>query len=227
MAIVLIPHQPIDFTYSENGACENLSSMCLQYETGDNPMLQVKGTNGSVPMITIQSTGYSEFEEVSITPIAQSNGYYTFQLNFEELGITSGCFEVCVYEATGSTLVTNGTFATDLTGWLAIDGLVLDITSQINPTDHETCDGEVVLAANGGTASYVYSMDGVNYQLSDTFTGLCYDVQYTFYAKDSYGVVDSIVFTFQDCSLFAGSEAFDIKNIIAFEIKNCEAFDFV
>lgn len=229
MAITLLGHQPIDFTYSENGECENLSDMCLHYETTDNPMFQIKASDNSVPLVTIQGIGETDFDQVSISPISQGNGFFTYQLNFEELGITDGCFEICVYEGSQSSgnLVTNGTFGSSLTGWITADGLVLDIASQINPSDNITCDGEIELIATGGTTTYTYSINGVTYQVSDTFTGLCYGNQYTFYVKDSYGVIRSIEFEFQDCTTFAGSDAFDIKDIRAFEIKNCEAFDFV
>lgn len=227
MAIILIPHQPIDFTYRENEPCENLSDMCLQYETGDNPMFQIKRSSNSVPLVTITGIWDSEFEEVAIPVLSQGNNYFTYQLNFAELGITEGCFEICVYEATGATLVTNGSFASDLSEWTVVDGLLLSISSFTNPSDDETCDGEVELSASGGTGPFTYSIDGINYQPSTTFTALCYGQEYTFWVKDSKGVTKSIVFQFQDCSQFANSEAFDIKDIYAFEISNCEAFDFV
>lgn len=229
MAITLLGHQPIDFTYSENGSCENLSDMCLQYETADNPMFQIKASDTSVPLVTIQGTGETDFDIISLTPISQTTtGYYTFQLDFEALGITEGCFELCVYEGAQSSgnLVTNGTFGSSLTGWTVANGLQLDMDNTTNPTNSITCDGQVDLVATGGTAPYQYSNNGTTYQVSDIFTGLCYNTAYTFYVKDTYGVVDSIQFQFRDCSTFAGSEAFEIKDIKAFEIKNCEAFDF-
>lgn len=224
MAIILIPHQPIDFTYKENSPCENLSDMCLQYETGDNPMFQVKADNGSVPLVTIQGTGGTELDEIDIPIISQGNGYFTYQINFTELGITEGCFEVCVYEATGANLVTNGMFTSDLSGWSAIDGLQLGINSFSYPVD---CDGSVELEVTGGIPSYTYSMDGVIYQISNNFFDLCGGIPYTFWVKDSNGIIDSIPFTFRDCSSYEGSEAFDVKNIYAFEITGCEAFNFV
>lgn len=226
MAIILIPHQPIDFTYRENEPCENLSDMCLQYETTDNPMFQVKRSGSSVPLVTIAGTGATEFGETSINPTSQGNNYFTYQVNFADLGITSGCFELCVYEATGSTLVTNGTFGSDLAGWTVADGLILSIESYASPSGDETCDGEVDLSVIGGTPAYTYSMDGVIYQISDVITGLCYGIDYTFYVKDSYGVIAMVPFTFQDCSSFADSDLFDLNNIYLFEVKECYLNDF-
>lgn len=227
MAIILIPHQPIDFTYKENEPCETLSTMCLQYETGDNPMFQVKRSGSSVPFATIRGTGNTDFDEVEVPLLSQGSNYFTYQINFSELGINEGCFEICIYEATGATLVSNGTFGSDLSGWTVADGqsLIIDLFS--NPSDHFTCDGQVSLNNFGGTGPYTYSKDGINYSGSTLFTGLCYDTVYTFCVKDNYGVIECIDFEFQDCTAFAGSDAFDLKGIKAFEISLCEAFAFV
>lgn len=234
MAIILLGHQPIDFTYSENGSCENLSGQCLHYETGDNPMFQVKADGSSIPLATIKGVGETEFEEDSIPIFSQGNGFFTYQINFTELGITEGCFEVCIYDSTQSSgnLVTNGTFGSNLNGWTTADGLYIDIVSQINPTDDLTCDGEIEVFPTGGTSPYEWSIDGENYTPSIpftpfAFTGLCYNIEYTIYLRDANFVIHTVPFQFRDCSEFAGSEAFDIKDIYAFELQNCEAFDFV
>lgn len=223
MAITLIGHQPIDFTYKENDPCEKLSDMCLQYETADNPMFQIKVTGSSAPLVTIQGVGSTDYDEayIPVELISVSGDFWTFTINFEELGITEGCYELCVYDIglTGTNLITNGTFVSDLSGWSAVDGLVLGI-------DSYTMDS-VTLIASGGTAPYTYSMDGINYQAGTLFSDLDMGVPYTFYVKDSNGVIRSIPFTIIDCSAYSGSEAYDIKDLQAFDIKDCEAADFV
>jgi hypothetical protein len=229
MAITLLGHQPIDFTYKENAPCERISTYCLQYETGDNPQFQIKGDGSTGFFVTIQGVGDTEFEETGL-PISllDINGlFYTYTLNFETLGITSGCYMLCVYVAEGDNLISNGTFTGGLTGWSAIDGLVLTISNYSNPTTAEADDGEVELLASGGTASYTYSSDGITYGASDTFTGLSYETEYTFYVKDANGVIQTISFQFRDCSVYAGSEANDLIDVLCFEIKDCEANNFV
>jgi hypothetical protein len=229
MAITLLGHQPIDFTYKENAPCERISDFCLQYETADNPQFQIKGDGETGVIVTIQGTGNTDFEEIAIpNSMLDVNGdYYTYTLNFEELGITEGCYILCVYVPEGDNLVSNGNFASDLTNWSVVDGIELTIDNYTSPTTEEADDGEVVLLASGGTPGYTYSIDGVTYGASATFTGLSYGIVYTFYVKDSNGVIESIEFQFIDCSAYAGSEAADLVDILAYEIKDCEANNFV
>jgi hypothetical protein len=220
MAITLLGHQPIDFTYKENDPCENLSDMCLQYETGDNPMFQIKNSGISGPLVVLKGYGTTEFDEVSLTP-SITGEFYTYTINFATLGITEGCYEVCIYDAgtSGTNLVTNGTFLSDLTGWTVADALILDVDTYTSTS--------VTLSASGGTAPYTYSNGCSTYQASATFSGLVAGTTYTFCVKDANGAIDTISYTLRDCAGFAGSEAFDIKDIEAVEIKDCEAADFV
>ncbi len=228
MSIILLGHQPIDFTYKENDPCESLSSMCLQYEIADNPTFQIKNTGGATPFITIQGVGNTSYAE---TPLeAEISGYfYTYTINFESLGISEGCYELCVYDigTTGSNLVTNGTFVSDLSGWTVAEALILAISDYTSPTTGVSTDGIVELSASGGTASYTYSIDGITYGAGNTFTGLSFSEEYTFYTKDSNGIIESISFEFRDCTIYAGSDAFDVLGIKGFEIKDCEAASFV
>lgn len=218
MAITLLGFQPIDFTYKENDPCENLSTMCLQYETADNPMFQIRANGGDAPLVTIIGVGNTSFNEASLTPTITGE-FYTYEVNFQDLGITEGCFEICVYNPIGSNVVTNGMFNTDLTDWLVINALILDVASHT--------DDSVTLSASGGTDPYGYSIDGITYGGSTAFTGLTSGEVYTFYVKDSYGVIDAIEFELADCSEFAGSESSELVDYFAIELKTCEAADFV
>jgi hypothetical protein len=58
-------------------------------------------------------------------------------------------------------------------------GLLID-----PPTTIGDCDGSITAVVTLGTPPYEYSLDGENWQLSDTFTGLCTG-EYTVYARDS------------------------------------------
>ncbi|MEL6674322.1 MAG: gliding motility-associated C-terminal domain-containing protein [Bacteroidota bacterium] len=53
-------------------------------------------------------------------------------------------------------------------------------------------DGYVVLDATGGTPAYEYSIDGIHFFATDSFPGLAAG-NYTFYAMDAQGCVDSIL----------------------------------
>lgn len=132
------------------------------------------------------------------------------------------------FEILSPTLVTNGNFTDDLTGWnvlLAITGTA-DIT---NESAIDACDGAVTITASGGTGPYTYSIDnGLTYQGSATFSNLC-SGEYTVIIKDANnnkGTVNFSIVVNVDCGLYAGSEAFDLLAIEAATLLNCEAFDF-
>jgi len=52
-------------------------------------------------------------------------------------------------------------------------------------------NGSALISATGGQAAYTYSQNGVNYQSSNSFTGLSAGT-YTFYAKDANGCVGTV-----------------------------------
>lgn len=68
-----------------------------------------------------------------------------------------------------------------------------------NPTCHDSSDGQVVLSATGGTGTKLYSINGVNYYSSGTFTGLGTG-SYTGYAKDSNNCIDTVSFSLSKSS---------------------------
>lgn len=58
---------------------------------------------------------------------------------------------------------------------------------------HETCsssNGSITATGSGGTAPYLFSKDGVNYQASGLFTGLV-SGNYTIYIKDALGAINN------------------------------------
>ena len=68
------------------------------------------------------------------------------------------------------------------------------ITASLTITD-ETCngsdDGEITVTASGGTAALEYSLDGITYQSSNTFTGLA-DGPYTVTIRDFNGCTQTV-----------------------------------
>lgn len=63
-----------------------------------------------------------------------------------------------------------------------------------NPSCSTTTNGSVVIMATGGLSPYTYSLDGVNYQVSNVFLNLGSGA-YTAYVKDSANTVSSQSFT--------------------------------
>jgi len=83
----------------------------------------------------------------------------------------------------------------DKTITITITNVTIVVTA--SATTNVTCNGGnngVITVSNtsGGTASYTYSRDGVNYQAGTTFSSLTAG-SYTIYAKDSYGEIGTTI----------------------------------
>jgi hypothetical protein len=70
-----------------------------------------------------------------------------------------------------------------------------------NPSCSTTSNGSVVIMATGGLTPYTYSLDGVNYQVSNVFLNLGSGA-YTAYVKDSSNTVSSQSFTLTAQQIF-------------------------
>ena len=68
--------------------------------------------------------------------------------------------------------------------------IVVSAVSQTNVTCYGLSNGSITLSSNGGTAPYLWSKDGINYQSSATFTGLSAG-SYTIKCKDVNGLSTS------------------------------------
>ena len=74
------------------------------------------------------------------------------------------------------------------------------ISSNYNGQDiscYGLCDGEITASISGGTPTYTYSIDGVNFSSNNVFTGLCAGT-YTIYYQDVNGCDTSETFTLTD-----------------------------
>ena len=58
------------------------------------------------------------------------------------------------------------------------------------------CTGSIILTTTGGVGPYSYSIDGINYQQSNIFNGLCAG-QFTVFTKDSNGQIVSQILQLQ------------------------------
>lgn len=130
------------------------------------------------------------------------------------------------WQITTNDLVTNGSFASNLSGWAI--GIAVELIAVItNESTDGACDGEVVLTASGGTGPYTYSKDGVSYQSSNTFTGLCAEC-YGFIVKDAddnKGYATICIVANIQCGLYDSTD-----ELIPFEtsqLLNCLTSDFI
>jgi hypothetical protein len=231
MALTLIGHQPIDFTYGLDG-CEEISSYCVHYETNDRPQFQFRNSIGDNCgfLIFIRNTdgsGLTQIEDYTTSGI-----YVTATVDFISLGLEAGCYEIVLYELCdlyGSNLVTNGTFTYDLTGWTVTDKITVSISSFTYESEEDANDGSITVSASGGTAPYTYSIDGITFQAGTTFSSLSSGT-YTITVKDTNDLLGQVTFNMAvaiNCSELSGIEANATLLIDAYQYLTCEANDFI
>lgn len=61
----------------------------------------------------------------------------------------------------------------------------------VNPDILNDYNGEITINASGGTSPYTYSINGINYETENTFTGLSGGT-YSVYVRDNNNLIDSI-----------------------------------
>jgi hypothetical protein len=132
------------------------------------------------------------------------------------------------YQISSTSVLTNGDFETDLTGWNVFEAI--EVTAAItNESAEGACDGEIEVSATGGSGGYTYSIDGGFFGGSDTFTGLC-DGTYLITVKDSSGNEGSLSVTIETnitCGSYAGSDTDDLLPLTTSQILNCLTSDFL
>jgi PKD repeat protein len=128
--------------------------------------------------ITISAPGATQFS---------INGGINFQGSNSFTGLTAGNYDVVVEDAngcTGATIVT-------------VNGSNNSPTITNTAGTDENCsasDGTITITATGGTGTLQYSIDGTNFQASNTFSGLTAGT-YTVYVQDANGCEGTDIIT--------------------------------
>ncbi len=120
--------------------------------------------------ITITAAGATQFS---------INAGITFQASNSFTGLTAGTYDVVVEDANGCTGTTTVT----------VNGSNNSPTITNTASTDENCggsDGTITITATGGTGTLEYSIDGTNFQASNTFTNLSAGT-YTVYVQDVNG----------------------------------------
>ncbi len=89
----------------------------------------------------------------------------SFQVSPTFTGMTAGSYDLVIEDANGCTIIGTADVVEPIP-LLIDDVLVTDVTC------NGLMDGEVTIAASGGTVAYQYNVDGGAFQVSPTFTGL-------------------------------------------------------
>lgn len=118
-----------------------------------------------------------------IGTLAYSIDGVNFQFLSTFTGLTAGVYTITVKDATQCT--SESTFT------LPEPSEINLLLGSLNITCNGADNGAISASSNGGTGVIEYSIDGVNYQASGSFTGLA-PGSYTVYAKDDNGCVKSV-----------------------------------
>jgi hypothetical protein len=130
------------------------------------------------------------------------------------------------YQIKSTNLVENGSFDGNLDDWNIGESLSVSVEITNESAEGE-CDGEFVITVTGGTGPYEYSIDGITFQPSDTFSGLCAGC-YTIVVRDAdgnLGFLAACVDTNVDCSIYNSPDLFDLANTDLSKLINCELND--
>ncbi len=75
-----------------------------------------------------------------------------------------------------------------------IDCSLSDLSVAVQEKVSSDCNipGSIIVAASGGSGSYLFSVDGINYQTSNTITGL-FAGDYSILAKDAQGCIACLI----------------------------------
>lgn len=174
---------------------------------------------------------------MSITLI--DNQAIRFRLLSEIESDTCGCyvkpycqkvnkFDVSKYQIISNTVLSNGDFSDELEGWEIEEPINISVEIT-NESQEGECDGELVITASGGTGPYEYSIDGITFQGSDTFSSLCvgcYSITVKD-ANDSLGFSTACIDTNVDCSIYSSPDLFDLVTTDLSKLINCELNDLI
>ncbi len=159
------------------GACLTTVFAAVPASTGPVPGVQIThaGCSGNDGSISISSTG-------GTAPYTFSFNGGTFSSQAAYNNLAAGSYAVSVMDAGGcvnSTLVT-----------LTSQGKPV-ISPQVLPASCNRANGSITLSASGGTGPLSFSMNGLEFQASPSFSNLAAGT-YTLYARDSTGCYQTI-----------------------------------
>ncbi|GIV33020.1 MAG: hypothetical protein KatS3mg031_0555 [Chitinophagales bacterium] len=98
--------------------------------------------------------------------------------------LLAGIYSVTITDAGGCSVTLSVTIGN-------VNGPTIAVQSQTNVSCSGGADGSVTVSASGGNAPYTYSLDGTNFQISPTFSGLSAG-NYTITVKDVNACVASV-----------------------------------
>ncbi len=145
---------------------------------------------GSSGTVTIAGNGGTPGYTYSLNGV-------TFQASGTFNGLALGSYTITVKDANGCT----ATVPVTITQPPVLTGSVV---SQVNVLCHNGNTGSVTVAGSGGTPGYTYSINGVTFQGSSTFSGLIAGT-YTITIKDSNGCTVTVSATITQPSAVTGS----------------------
>ena len=130
------------------------------------------------------------------------------------------------WQLLSSNLIVNGSFDSGLNGWDQAEALTVSVAIT-NESTAGACDGEITITASGGTGPYTYSIDGITFSSSNTFTDLCVGCNniVVIDSLGNIGFITACVDTNVNCA------AFDMTNeLLPFntsQFLNCLTSDFL
>lgn len=156
-----------DIKLFTQGGCL-VDSMITQITVNPAPTVTNSTTDASCGLndgtITITATGGTPPYQYSI-----DNGV-TWQASNSFTGLAAGNYDILVQDQNGSGCVS----AAQTANVNNSNGPSISNSSGTNNSCNASCDGDVTITATGGAPPLQYSIDnGVTWQASNTFTGLC------------------------------------------------------
>lgn len=169
------------------------STFSFYIENGDNAIIKVWNKNDILLLDSVlDGSGELEDQELkywerSVEKITDAPDTYT------TINEKYTPFRIEITRAGWETLTIEGVEIVDgeptnIFGTMVYPELFVSAVDITDCTEIGADDGEIVITAEGGDGTYEYSMDGVTYQASDTFTDLSPD-DYTVYVRDGEGTV--------------------------------------
>ena len=172
-------------TYSiivrDNNGCQDTVTATL-FEPSQVQGLLVNETDvscngGNDGQVTVTGTGGTPYSSGTGYLYSFNGGAFTATNTF--VGLIAGNYTIVTRDTMGCTFSMPVTISQPA-------ALVLNITTQVPPTCNLDCDGQIQVSATGGTAPYMYSLDGINFVASGNFNGLC-EGNYPMTVEDAQG----------------------------------------